>query len=196
MKELVIIGSGGHALSCLDVIQSTSEFKIVGFVDNILKEKWLGLSWLGTDKDLLEISKKCNHFFIGVGQIKDSLIRQRIYQQITSFNGNLPTIISPNAYVSPMAKIGQGSIVMHGSHVGPEARIGEGCILNTKCLIEHGAQIGKFVHASTAAVVNGDVVVGAGSFLGSNSVICHGVKIPHNSFIQAGQFIGRKHEWR
>ena len=34
-KKLIIIGAGGHAKSCLDVIQSKKKsFKVMGFVDN------------------------------------------------------------------------------------------------------------------------------------------------------------------
>ena len=34
-KKIIIIGAGGHAKSCLDVIDSKKDlFKVVGFVDN------------------------------------------------------------------------------------------------------------------------------------------------------------------
>ena len=31
MEKLIVIGSGGHAASCIDVIESTKKFKIIGF---------------------------------------------------------------------------------------------------------------------------------------------------------------------
>ena len=35
MKKIIIIGAGGHAKSCLDVIESKNNlYKVVGFVDN------------------------------------------------------------------------------------------------------------------------------------------------------------------
>ncbi len=84
---------------------------------------------------------------------------------------------------------------MHGAHVGPGTYIGSFNILNTRSLIEHGVKTEDFVHVSTAAVVNGDVSVGHDSFVGSNSVLCHGIKVPAEAFVQAGAFIGRKHVW-
>jgi len=37
MKKIIIIGAGGHAKSCADVIKSKKEFSILGFIDNNLK---------------------------------------------------------------------------------------------------------------------------------------------------------------
>ena len=34
MKEILLIGAGGHCLSCIDVIESEKKFKIVGLIDN------------------------------------------------------------------------------------------------------------------------------------------------------------------
>ena len=37
MKKLIMVGAGGHAKSCLEVIELTEKFKILGFVDNSKK---------------------------------------------------------------------------------------------------------------------------------------------------------------
>ena len=36
-KKLILIGAGGHALSCIDVIEAEKKFKIIGLVDNSKK---------------------------------------------------------------------------------------------------------------------------------------------------------------
>ena len=51
MKKLILIGAGGHAKSCIDVIESTQKFKILGFIDN-KKIKDLKYDVLGNDKYL------------------------------------------------------------------------------------------------------------------------------------------------
>ena len=38
MQNLVIIGSGGHAESCLDVITSTKKFKVLGYIGEEINE--------------------------------------------------------------------------------------------------------------------------------------------------------------
>ena len=37
MKKLIMVGASGHAKSCLDVIESTKRFKLLGFVDSSKK---------------------------------------------------------------------------------------------------------------------------------------------------------------
>ena len=198
MKSIVMIGRGGHALSCLDVIRSTRQFKVVGYVDSpgSTGGEWEGLQFLGTDLDLPKIVKECPDFFIGVGQIESSALRNKIVSSLRELGASFPVIISPKAHVAEGVKIKEGTIVMHGSHVGPGADIGSFNILNTRSLIEHGVKTEEFVHVSTAAVVNGDVTISKECFIGSNSVLCHGIKLPPGSFVQAGAFIGRKHVWR
>ena len=36
--KLALIGAGGHAVSCIDVIEKTNKYKIVGLVDNKSKK--------------------------------------------------------------------------------------------------------------------------------------------------------------
>ncbi len=191
-----MLGRGGHALSCLDIIKSTKQFEVVGYVDNTEeKDAWYGIPFLGTDNDLSALVKKCPNFFLGIGQIQNSKIRQALVLKLRALNAVFPVIISPNAHIGMGAEIAEGSILMNGVHLGPASVVGEFGILNTHSIVEHGVKLGAFVHVSTAAVVNGDVQVGEGSFIGSNSVLCHGIKVPEDSFVQAGAFIGRKHVW-
>jgi sugar O-acyltransferase (sialic acid O-acetyltransferase NeuD family) len=198
MKDLIIMGKGGHALSCLDVIKSTNQYNVIGYVDvaGNMGDTWFGLPFLGTDSELPELVKKCSNFFLAIGQIKNSDLRKKTVSLLKKLDANFPVIVSPKSHIGFESQIGEGSIVMHGAHVGPGAIIGEFGILNTHCLIEHGVKVGSFVHVSTGTVVNGDVEIGNEVFLGSNSVVCHGMKIPDLAFVQAGEFIGRKHVWR
>ena len=99
------------------------------------------------------------------------------------------TIISPLAYVSKHAAIGEGSIIMNGAVVNAKSIIGKNCIINTKSNVEHGVSIGDFCHISTCAVINGDSLIGKGSFIGSNATISNGISIKKNSIISAGKFI-------
>ena len=49
-SKLFIVGGGGHAISCLDVILSAGGFELIGFVDNTAHTKMasLGYEYLGT----------------------------------------------------------------------------------------------------------------------------------------------------
>jgi sugar O-acyltransferase (sialic acid O-acetyltransferase NeuD family) len=195
MTPLVIIGAGGHALSCLDVIRSTGLFNVIGYVDKESSGNWEGIPYLGNDEQLEEVFKKCPNFFLGIGQIRDAGVRKRIATRLRSLRANFPNIVSPKAHVGFGVVMHEGTIVMHGAHVGPRSTIGPFNILNSKSLVEHGVTTGEFVHISTAAVINGDVQIGDEVFVGSNSIVRHKLTIPSKAFVQAGEFIGGKHVW-
>jgi sugar O-acyltransferase (sialic acid O-acetyltransferase NeuD family) len=197
MTPIILLGKGGHALACLDVLQTIQKLNVIGYVDSVGSEggEWEGLPYLGTDEDLPELIKKCPQVLLGIGQIKNPDLRRKLVQKLRTMNAIFPVVISPKAHVAKGSKIAEGTIVMHGAHVGPGSSIGSFNILNTQSLIEHGSNTGEFVHISTASVVNGDVKIGSNTFIGSNSVLCHGIEVPENSFVQAGEYIGNKYAW-
>ena len=186
LKEpLLIVGAGGHAQSCVDVIEAEGRFEILGFVD--IKDKpakALNYPLLGLDEDLKSLFKRCKFAFLGVGQIKNVDTRVLLFDKLKSIGFTLPTIISPLAYVSKSAKIdSEATIIMHHALINAGASVGKACIINTKALVEHGASVGNFCHISTAAVVNGECIVGEKSFIASNTALRHTQIVPPNSIV-------------
>jgi sugar O-acyltransferase (sialic acid O-acetyltransferase NeuD family) len=188
MKPIILIGGGGHCISCIDVIEQTGLYQIIGILDipEKLGEKVLNYSVIGTDNELERYLPNCTDFLITVGQIKSSMLREKLFQKIKMTGGNLPAIISPIAHVSSYANIEEGTIVMHHALINAGASVGKGCIINTKALIEHEAVIGNFCHISTAAVVNGQANIGDSCFIGSNTVIGNNTNVTANTVIAAG----------
>ena len=188
--KLILIGAGGHARSCIDVIEEQGVFQIAGLVGlpDQEKSKYIdyGYSVIGADTDLPELAKKYEYALITVGQIQSADSRIRLYQKINSLSFRLPMIVSPMAHISSHAKIGAGSIVMHGAIVNAGASVGNNCIINSRALIEHDAEVGDHCHISTGAILNGNAKVGGRSFVGSNSVIRQDVVIGEGSLIGMG----------
>ena len=59
-KKIILVGSGGHAEACIDVIESEKKFKILGLVDikkNELFDKYKVISNLN---DIQNLKKKRN----------------------------------------------------------------------------------------------------------------------------------------
>ncbi len=191
MNNLLLIGNGGHAISCIDVIEVENKYKIIGIVskENEVENKKILYPNVGTDEDLKKLFEKTKNAFIGIGFIKNSEIRLKIFNNLKSIGFDLPTIVSPNSYIAKSSKINEGTILMHKSIINSEVKIGSNCIINTGSIIEHEVIIGDNVHVSTSTVINGAVQVGSGSFIGSNSVIQEGVKIGDNCIVAAGSYL-------
>lgn len=187
-SSLILIGSGGHAHACIDVIEQQGCYEIVGLVGmpGEMHTLHLGYSVMATDSDLPELAKANHYVLITVGQIQSPANRIRLYQRAANLGCRFPVIIAPTAHVSRHATIGAGTIVMHGAIVNAGARVGSNCIINTRALIEHDAIVEDHCHISTGAILNGNVRIGAGSFVGSGSVTKEGVSIGKGCVIGIG----------
>ena len=186
--SLILIGAGGHAHACIDVIEQHGQFRIVGLVGvpEEMHAKHLGYSVIATDDDLPQLSKAHQYAFITVGQVQSPDYRMRLYRQAIKLGFQLPVIIAPTAHVSRHATIGAGTIVLHAAVVNAGARVGNNCIINTHALVEHDATVDDYCHISTGAILNGDVYIGAGSFVGSGSIIKEGVTLGEGCVVGMG----------
>lgn len=189
--QLLLVGAGGHAVSCIDVIEQEEHYSVVGIV-GIMNEIGSHVGRypvIGCDSDLDKLRQITGFALVTLGQIKTPNARKYMFETLSQIGYQMPTIVSPHAYVSPHAFLGEGTIVMHGAVVNAGVVIGRNCILNSNCLIEHGVSIEDHVHVSTACVINGDVRVGAGTFLGSASCIRQSLSIGENCVIGMGEKI-------
>ncbi len=191
MKNIILIGGGGHCKSVIDVIEQEGTFKITGIIDKskFLGTKILGYPVIGNDGDLEKLVKENQNAMITVGQLKSSSLRVKLYKLAIKAGYIFPYIISPRAYVSKYSKIGNGSVIMHNAIINPNTTVGENCIINTKALIEHDCSISNHCHISTNAIINGGVKIGQNSFIGSNVVTKNNITIDKNSFIKAGSLV-------
>ena len=193
MNKILLIGAGGHARACIDVIETESQFDIAGLIEknNKINNANLGYSIIGTDDDLKVLRTQYSNALITVGQIKSPKIRIKLYQLLKELDFTLPVIVSSRAYVSKHSQIGEGSIIMHGVIVNANAKIGNNCIINNKALIEHDAVIGDHCHIATGAIVNGEVTVGNNTFFGSGAITKQCISIGDNCIVGAGAIIKR-----
>ncbi len=192
MKEIILVGGGGHCISCIDVIEDTELYKIKGILDlsEMVGQKILNYSVLGTDNDMETLINNKSAIFITIGKISaGESLREKLFAKAISLGAFLPSIISPHSYVSKHASIGAGSIVLSGSVINGQTKIGENCIINSGAIIEHGATISDHCHISTGAIVNGDCKVGDNCFIASGAVIRNGVSITNNTLIGMGAVV-------
>lgn len=189
--SILLVGAGGHARACIDVIEQEGRFAIIGAVGQAheVGGSLLGYPVIGTDADLPTLLRETACALVTVGQIKTPEPRIRLFEILERSGCDLPVIVSPRAHVSSHATVGAGSIVMHGAVVNAGATVGRNCIVNSQSLIEHDTTIGDHCHVSTAAAINSGVRVGAGSFIGSGSCVRQELTIGERCVIGMGQRI-------
>lgn len=185
---ILLLGAGGHARACIDVIEQAECFAIAGLVGlpEEVGKSVLGYPVLGSDEDLQVLLTQHPYAVVTIGQIKSAESRIRFDAQIVKHSRRPPAIISPRAYVSPHASVGAGTIVFHGAVINAGAVIGKNCIVNSLSLVEHDAVVEDHCHIATGARINSGVRVGEGSFIGSGSTVRQGLVIGRNCVIGMG----------
>jgi sugar O-acyltransferase (sialic acid O-acetyltransferase NeuD family) len=185
LKNLVLIGGGGHCKSCIEVVHSTTAYKIIGIVDSTLPvgTHIMGYPVLGDDTLIPSLIQQDYVFLISIGKLNTFSPRQKIFDTIKGLGGAFATIIASTAYVSSHATIGEGSIIMHGAFLNVDAVIEQNCIINTRAIIEHDTRVKSHSHISTHVVLNGGVEIGSDCFIGSGSVVLHKTKIADNVIV-------------
>ncbi len=191
-KNIILVGGGGHCKACIDVIEQTNNFNILGVIDISEKvgQSILGYKIIGTDNDVPKLIKSyTKYIFITIGHIKNPAIRINLFKRIKNLGGVLPTIVSPNAYVSKHSIIGEGTIIMHKCVINTDVYIGNNTIINNQALIEHDTIIGNHTHISTGARINGGCKIGDECFIGSGSIVNQGVNIDNNVLVGSGSLV-------
>ena len=190
-EKILLVGGGGHCKSCIDVLESTNRYEIIGIIDqpSRIGEEFCGYKILGSDEDLPNYFPDIKNVLITVGQIRNNNIRTRLFRETKNIGYNHPSIVASTAYISKHATLKEGSIIMHHAFVNAGATVGENTIVNTKVIIEHDVKVGNHCHISTASILNGEVSIGDNTFIGSNSCVNHGVTVGECSVVASHSLI-------
>ena len=191
-KPLLIIGSGGHFKSCLDVIEESKIFYVYGLISKIDKigSKICGYKVLSQSDNYKKFYKLgIRNAFIAVGQIKNSDKRKKIFYNLKKSNFDLPSFVSKTSKLSKNVKIGEGSIIHKICHIGRDVQIGKCNIINTASIIEHDCSIGSHVHICPGAVISGGCTVGDGTFIGAGATIMQEINIGKCVTVAAGAVV-------
>jgi len=188
MKDIVIVGFGGHAKSLADCIERSGRYKIVGYTDS--SDNNVDYPYLGTDDSLKDIFDNGTHCAaIGVGYLGKGCVRENIYRSLKEIGFELPVVRDPSAIISESAAVGEGTFIGKNVVVNAQAVVGNSCILNTGSIIEHECIVKDFAHIAVGAVVCGQASVGRAAFVGANATIIQCMNIGDNEIVPAGAVI-------
>jgi sugar O-acyltransferase (sialic acid O-acetyltransferase NeuD family) len=188
LKQIVIFGAGGHAVSVANVALSAG-YNIKFFIDK--KRKGSNLLGYNVLENILEIDD-CENicFAIGVG---DNAVRENAYKELIALRPELyfPALIHNSSVVSNFTEIGHGTVVMPNAVVGPNSKIGNFCLINTRSSIDHDSSMLDFSSLAPAAVTGGNVTIGFRAAISIGASVKHGVSIGDDSVLGANSYLNK-----
>ena len=179
MKNIIVLGSGGHALNVIDLLlHEQKDYKPFGVLDPSAQGDILGVPILGDDS-LLEslLAKGIEYAFpaIGFGEGVDNRLRQKIFEKVKSMRFKIPNLISSKAFIRSGVKMGEGNIIQAGSIIDSEVELEDNIALGFNVLIGHRCQIKSHVTFSGGVILNGGITIGEGTFLGMGCMLYRNV---------------------
>lgn len=189
-NDIVIIGIGGHASMCIDILLQNGEYNIVGFVDdNITIDNRYSLKFLGNISRIEKFSKfGLEQVVLGIGFLGDLKKRQKVYEYLCQYV-KIPTIIHKKAIVENSSIINSGCQIMAGAIIGSNVIIDKNCIINSGAIISHDSQIAKGSHITPGATLAGNVMIGECVTVGMCATIYMGLSISDYTIVPNGKSI-------
>jgi len=117
--------------------------------------------------------------------IGDNLNRKIEARNLEREGKRFGVAIHPFTFVSPKAKIGEGTVICAGAVIQADAVIGKHCIVNTCASVDHECVLQDFVHIAPGAHLCGGVQVGEGGFVGTGVCLAPGYKVQAWDLIKA-----------
>lgn len=181
VSKVLLEGAGGHAKVVIDCLYAMGQ-QIVRIYDPRYQGSLLGIEVVKSyDPDF----ESDAGFIVAVGNNKH---RAEAVKKITHTFTNA---IHASVLVSPHARVGVGSMLLHKAIIQSGASIGDHVILNTGSQVDHDCVIGNFVHVGPGAVLCGGVTIGEGSLVGAGAVVLPGKKIGRWATIGAGAVVAK-----
>ncbi|MGH8514367.1 MAG: NeuD/PglB/VioB family sugar acetyltransferase, partial [Gammaproteobacteria bacterium] len=185
LPSVVVIGAGGHAKVVVELIRAQGRYDVVGCTDRAHTQgDVVGAPVLGSDEVLPDLYVEgVRHCFIALG---DNALRRKVAAQVTSLGFELINAISPNAVVSPTARLGRGVAVMAGAVINAAAVVEDLAIINTRAVVDHDCRIAEAAHIAPSASLAGGVCIGRLAFVGAGATVIPGVSVGEATIVGAG----------
>ncbi len=185
MKELIIIGAGGHGRVIADIAQKLGTYDKIAFLDDGDVKEIMGLPVVGKVADMQKYAASAD-MFVAIGNSK---VRGDFIERLLTMGANVPTLIHPSAIIGACVEIGAGTAIMAGTVINPCSQLGKGVILNTCSSIDHDCIIGDYCHIAVGVHVAGTVCLGDKVWLGAGATIKNNVNVCSDCVIGAGAVV-------
>ncbi|GAO31664.1 acetyltransferase [Geofilum rubicundum] len=193
MKNVIIIGAGGHGAELDEYIQFSQKcsgiktLKVVGFLDDNpanYASYHFSAPLMGGVREHKVVPD--GFYIIGIANLA---YRRFFVELFLSQGARFLTFVHSTAYVSESATIGQGSIIGPYVNVGPNAQVGNFTLINSRCSLGHDTVIGDFDFISPNVCFSGFSSVGNDNLFGINSSTIPHIRVGNRNKIAAGMVL-------
>ncbi len=191
MRELVIVGAGGHGRETLDIVEAVNAVEptwtFLGFVDDGPEAperiERRGAAVLGPIERLADHPTS---YALGIGA---SETRAGLDDQLTAWGAEAVSLIHPRASLGADNRLGPGVLLAAGARVTTNVTLGRHVHLNVNAVVSHDCVVGDHATLSPGVHLNGEVTIGDRAFLGTGAIVLPGCRVGHDALVGAGAVV-------
>lgn len=189
MRELAIVGCGGHGRETLDVVEAINgvdrQWRFAGFVDDAPQHLDRVERRHATVIGPVESIRGTDLLYvIGIGSCE---VRARIDHTLGS--SEAAVLVHPAATVASDNRLGPGTVVAAGARITTNVSLGRHVHLNVNAVVSHDCVVGDHTTLSPGVHVNGAVELGDRVFLGTGAIVLPGVRVGDDAVVGAGAVV-------
>jgi sugar O-acyltransferase (sialic acid O-acetyltransferase NeuD family) len=193
-RNLLLIGGGDFAKKVIRLINTNTNYEIIGYTDINDGGSLFDVPYIGNDLDLIQLKNKYKVKLAVIciaGNIKIKFKREQLISKYIENGFSFPSIISKNAKIDSTVVYGSGVLVFDDAFVDFETNIGDYSVINLKVLICHHTEIGKNCVISPMTIVGGRTKIGKDCFIGINATVNPLITIADNIVIGSGSLVNK-----
>ncbi|MEH7451622.1 hypothetical protein [Gottfriedia acidiceleris] len=172
-RNLLILGAGGHGKVVKETAVAMGSFERIDFLDD--KSELA----IGECKDYKQFTSDYTHAFVAIGNNEQ---RMKWLEELIEVGFQIPVLMHPTAYKSPIARVDLGSIICAKAVVNTNAELEKGCIISIGALVDHDSFVGEGSHINSGAIVKAGCRVDRLMKLDAGIVYSNAKKLKEYSF--------------
>lgn len=184
MNKVILVGGFNEIIELCERCNK----EIVGIIDNKLVESYRGYPILGTDNDAEALFELFGKIPLLITPDNPTL-RLKLVEKYRNIGFSFLKIISPDAFISPSAKIGKGVIIQSSVNISANVIVEDFVKVNVMANIMHDSKIGSFTTIAPNAVILGYVNIDEKCYIGANSTILPNKQVTQGSIVGAGSVV-------
>ncbi len=162
--RLIILGAGGHGQVVADIARQMRRYDQIYFLDDYAEKN----NVIGSCADYLRFKDADIEMYPAFG---NNEVRVEWENRLLKAGILLAKIIHPLAYISPLAEIADGCVVMPYAIVNTGTRVKKACIINIGAMVDHDCILEEGCHLAPGAIVKAINHLPEGTKVDSGEVI-------------------------
>lgn len=184
-RILLIVGAGGHGKAVAEAALLSGQWGSILFADDRWPQLQQCTGWpvVANTAGLVTVADRVHGAIAAIG---NNEMRERCVKAIRDSTIPLVSVVHPQAFISPAAKIGAGTAVLAMAVVGTDALIGIAAIVNANATVDHDVVLDEFAHLGVGVQLAGGVHIKGRAWLQAGCSAGYGVVVPERAVLAPG----------